>query len=59
MLYIILILILALLLFSLYHLRKTVSLLYDVRHYNRLAFRGTEYYYIKVLKSCLVIPKPC
>lgn len=47
MLYIILILILALLLFSIYHLRKTVSLLYDVRHYNRLAFRGTEYYYIK------------
>ena len=47
MLYIILILIIALLIFSTYHMRKTISLLQDVRHYNRLAFRGAEYYYIK------------
>ena len=47
MLYIILTLILALLLFSIHNMRKTVTLLYDVRHFNRLAFRGAEYYYIK------------
>lgn len=47
MLYIILTLILALLLFSIRNMRKTVTLLYDVRHFNRLAFRGAEYYYIK------------
>lgn len=47
MLYIILTLIVALLLFSIYHMRKTKILLHEVRHYNRLAFRGAEYYYIK------------
>lgn len=47
MLYITLILIVALLFFSIYQIRKTVSLLHDVRHYNRLAFRGAEYNYIK------------